>query len=193
MLENAIKYYCGQSEWHQVQFQKLNELLKITSSIKNLEELTDIAFSIRKSLDLVEDQRKELNRFVESLEKVIGALWVQNGDSEPIRTDFVTASPRLKMVATVPSRHKDPEAYAKLMQFYNIPDHLWNVKEEDHPVVSIHWPGLVDDISERTMRGLPLPDGLDPSKMITLYKVTFRQRKEITRDSLTEQTNEIPF
>jgi hypothetical protein len=179
MRDEARKLYLEVEKAHEDLYNSLQALRKVTSQDREIRSLTDTAYALNESLKLLESAKKEINITKDMLTKVIGALWVQVNNQEPIRTWYCTGTPRVKMAATLPSRKSDPEKYGKLMDSLNIPRELWDRPEDEHQIVHIHWPGMVDYVSELSAQGLPLPDGVDMSKAYPNYALTLRPRKEI--------------
>lgn len=179
MLKEAQELYMTTLRAHESLYTRVTQLKRQAASISDMKELADIAYALRETGKLVEDQEKELRVFRETLEKAACALWSQQESHEPIRTAHVTATPDIKFAASVPSRKREPEAYVRMMQSLGVPSHLYTADEEQHPIVNIHWPGFVDYIARCTTEGLPLPDGVDPTKLNPIYKLILRGRKEV--------------
>lgn len=148
------------------------ELVRIKVFIKQcgrMEEQADVAYAANEAFKLLDDLRKEAQVIRELAEKIGTALWVKVSNGDPIRTDYVTATPRVKMTATLPKKSKDPVAYATFMRFLKIPEDI-----ADAEVVRPHWPAVVELLSKLMEEGKPLPPGIDPDKMYPVYKMTLR-------------------
>jgi hypothetical protein len=169
-------------ERHEQVYLKIKELKELASKQGDIKELTDIAYALHECEKFLDAEEKECRNFRETLERVIGALWAKIGNPEPVRTAHVTASPDIKIMVPMPDRRREPEAYQKLMRSMKVPEELWVAGEGDneHSVVKPHWPGMVEYVSQLASRGLPLPDGLDPSKTMSIYKLRYRGKKEVS-------------
>jgi hypothetical protein len=106
-------------------------------------------------------------------------VWVTKESDEPIRTEYVTASPDVKQMVSLPRRRSNPEGYATLMRYLGIAQELWDVDEESHAAVSFHWPGMIDYVSTLLAQGKPLPPGVDPTSTYPVYKLGLRPKREM--------------
>lgn len=152
-------------------------LLRLDKEVKNshdLKELADIAYAVDEVRKLADDTRRESAAVNELSEKLCCALWTVMGSSEPIRTATVTATPDSKLIATLPSRKKQPEEYKTLMIGLGMAP-----EAADQDIFKPHWPGIMDHITRLASEGKPLPPGIDPGKTYTQYKLVFRAKKEV--------------
>jgi hypothetical protein len=170
--------------------EKMQKLKQVISMTKNMEELADIGLCLKDSQSYLDDLKSDNFKLLEVVNKVIGALWVQAGVDEPIRTDCVTASPKLQICATVPSRHKQPEEYAALMQHFGVAEEYWNTPKGTPPAIQIYWPGFVEYTSMLAEQAKPLPPGIDPSKTYSVYNVTYRATRDFS--NLVGGVEELP-
>ena len=138
-----------------------------------MEEFADAAYALHQSLQLLKDTSVTLNRHCEMYQRMAGLIWITIDSPEPIRTDYVTASPRVKYVASPPSRKKNPEKYLELMNWLKIPQEAFIPKHEDEsPAIELHWVGFCDLLSNLAAEGKPLPAGVDVDKVYPQYKLT---------------------
>jgi hypothetical protein len=180
MKENYQDFYRRASEAHNFVIATLPTL----GPKANLSDLADLLLSLKKSSDLLDDARKEIDKVMRAVEAIFCKLAVTSNMTEPVRTDYCTATPKLKMVASIPSIKTEPEKYAQLMRYLKIPEHLWSTAggvngEYQSAKVALHWPGICDLLTERARLGEPMPPGIDPAKVTTNYSVRLTQRKEI--------------
>lgn len=144
------------------------------------EEAVDIAFLLREMADYLDDLRKEMNKVRVIIEKVTCMRWMQtslNDDptksAQSIQGDLAVGTPHLKMAATLPNRHKDPEAYVKFMNQIGVSGEA--LKRD---MVRVHWPLVIDYFTDLSEQGKPLPNGIDTSRTYPLYSLRLRERKE---------------
>ena len=158
----------------------------MTASINetSLEKLAETAFVLKKASALADDLRKQLNKAQAILELAVCQKWIKQTEPSDIRTDYITATPRLKMTTTLPSDKTDPEGYEKLLRALQIPEHCW-------PLMRLHWPGICEDITELAAQGKPFPEGLNPAKNKANYALHYHQRKEII--AADQIDSDIPF
>src|SRR3990172_171746 len=150
----------------------------------SLTDLDETAFVCKKSSELINDLRKQLDKAQQILEAVVCKRWSQLPEPVEISTDYILAQPKLKMQPTFPSERTDPEGYATLMRALDIPEHCWHN-------VRLHWPSLCDHITSLAAEGKPFPLGL--KKIIPQYSLAFRQRKRIVENDKVEDENDNPF
>jgi hypothetical protein len=145
----------------------------------HLEELADLVYALRKLEEMFDDSRKQAKRAKELMEKIACLVWMKRADFEPIRTDYVTASPNIRQICSAPTRKKDPEGFKNLMDHMGIPEDVWNRPEE---LVRPHFPGFAAWISELAENGLPLPKGIDPDKTWPVYSLRLKPKKGVNED-----------
>lgn len=157
----------------------------------NIQELADWAYALSECEKMLDRLRKDAKAAKEMAEKICCLLYTKLGEGGPIRTEHVTATPRVKFMASIPKQSTNPEAFARLMEHLGIPREMW---EKD--VVRPHWPGFTDFFTECLEAGKPLPPGIDPDKTYPLYALTLRKRKDIEESSVSapdEPDEEDPF
>lgn len=140
----------------------------------SIDELADAAFAMREIYNYLDDLRKEVKANKELCERMTCLLWARTSTGDPVRTPFVTATPCIKMTASIPKRSTNLEAWEALMRFLKIPEELWS--EE---VVRPHWPSFVEYTSKLLEQGKPLPDGIDPNKTYPVYSLTLRGKIDV--------------
>jgi hypothetical protein len=189
MPTDAVEMYKKTSKTHNEVFLLINNLRSVAAAggASDILEIANVAYAIKQSLNLIESTRKDLNALHDQFCRLACVRWVQQVEmamtdgTEPednIKTDFCTATPDIKQIAAIPTRKRDPEGFASLMRFLEIPESVWNVPEECE-VVRPHFPGLVDMLSDRASKGLPLPAGIDPHKTYPQYKLVTRGLKGV--------------
>ena len=142
-------------------------------------ELADIAYALRETRELAEDLRKRADALGRLAQSAACVLQVTvNGSAESIKTDYCTAVLKMKTVVSIPKKDRQPEEYAALMDWLNVPRELWQNPESKYSAVEFHWPGLVDLISQRQAKGERLPPGIDPNKTYVEYSLTMRGKKD---------------
>ena len=191
MKESAKTLFRNVKESHEIIYKCMSELRQEVEKCNNYVELCDYAFAVDQSHEYVQDLKVELWKFREFLNKKVDELWLQaavnGGSSFPrsIHTDYVTATPDIKQAPNIPSQKSDPEAYKKLMDYLNIDVSNWpehpnpEYKGAKSEVVKIHWPGLVNLVTENLAAGRPAPPGIDISKLTPIYKLVLRKKRDI--------------
>lgn len=163
---DMMKMYSGLMAHHE-------RLVKEIHETGDAAELADQLLVIDKVTKLLDDVEKKMRGTRDLAERLLCILWVKDGDAEPIRTEYVTASPKVRMAAQIPK--KGTPEYESLVTHLGIRKDI-----ADGDVVRPHWPGVVEYLTDRLTRGLPLPEGIDPTKTYAVYSVALRPKKGIT-------------
>jgi hypothetical protein len=156
----------------------LARLAEEAKRLTSLPELVDLIYALRKTSELADTARKEMNRIEELTIKQACLIWTTT-DGNPIRSDYVTGSPDIKMMASLPRRKSNPEGYAALMRYLGVPDELWDTSDEESEAVRPHFPGMVDLLSRAMQEGRPLPPGISPENTYPLYKMRLVAKKGV--------------
>jgi hypothetical protein len=141
----------------------------------SLVDLADAAYCCREIEKTADDIRKRTIELGEIAQRLACVIEVASEEVEPIRTEYVTATPDVKLIASLPKRSTDPEGFAALMAHLGIPEHAW--QGGDHAPVQLHWKGLMERINRDSAEGKPLPPGVDPTKTYSEYKLCMRGGK----------------
>lgn len=176
MTDDDVQIFTAIRDLHGFLYPKIKQLREETQRCRNLERLADRCMAAKQSLNYVNDLRKELNLLQELAERLACLIWVQLEMTESIKTEHTTAIPNVKMMAAVPKKRTQPEAYAAFMDFLGVPKALY---EGDEDAVRPHWPGMVEYLSGLLAEGKPLPPGIEPDKTYPVYSLTCRKRMEV--------------
>jgi hypothetical protein len=177
MLPEAKQYYSRVKEAHEDLIRIRIEVKEKAEQLNSMEEFADLAYALEMSGKMIDDLEKENRLLNELMQRKACMLWVTRSlDGSNIKTEYTNAKPVMKEIATLPRRHKDPQAYNELMKFLGVPAELL---EGDKPPVGMDWKGMVDMLSDRKAKGLPLPPGIDPDKTYPLYELHMMRRKDV--------------
>lgn len=175
MHKLAIEAYKKAQAAHAEIYTLLKQLREFTESCSDAHEHADTAIAMREIAKFMNDSRKDATVLKELAEKIGCAIWIRDGKSEPIRTDYVTASPDVTMITSLPKRGT-PE-YGEMMKFMGVPEELWC---EESDAVRAHWPGFVKLMSDRLAAGKPLPPGVRTDKTYPRYEFKpLRSKKKV--------------
>lgn len=176
MHELVLRAHNAVKEAHEEAYRCMRRLEEITKTCSDMSEQADTAYGMNECIKLLEDTRKHARRIKETAEKIGCAVWIKDGgDTKNIKTEYVTATPDIKMIASIPKQSTQPEAYNALMDWLQVPE---EAREND--AIRPHWPGLVSHISDLAQQGKPLPPGIDFEKTYPQYSFSpIRGRKEL--------------
>lgn len=147
------------------------------------EELVNFIYVLREMSRHCDDLRKETDQVSKLLEKVCCAIYVTGESTESIRASLATGTPDLKLDVVLPNASKEPEAFAALMNHFNIDPQAVLDK-----VVQPYWPGICAKATAMAAEGKSLP-GIDPKKTYPAYSVRIRpavQLDELVRNMAGE-------
>jgi hypothetical protein len=160
--------------WEEVAKLEVHALQAI-KKCSSLEDLADAAYCCRLIEDTADDIRKRTAETGQLCQRIACALAVATEQVDSIRTDYVTATPDVKMIASIPRRSTHLEQFAALMAHFGVPASAWEGGE--HAAVQPHWPGVMERINRDLAAGKPLPPGVDPDKTYPEYRLLMRKGK----------------
>ncbi len=184
MHPEAVLLYKTAKKFHSDLYVQMGKLRKIGAETTDVKEFADMVYAFKNTVKLLEDSRKELNQVITVLEKVCCSLWSQenqSGNAAPIKTDYVSATPKFKISASIPHHTRDREKYIALMTALGVKRELWDVDYEadEKPAVAINFLGFSDLITSYSKQGLPLPPGIDQDYTFPQFQLVTRGRKEV--------------
>jgi len=145
---------------------------QVVSHGGDVEYCADVGFAMKEIDKLLHDIGVEVRKTLELAEMLACRVWLRSEGDEPIRTEYCTASPRLKMQPAVPK--KDTPELAELLD--------WLGMSKNHGAVRIHWPTLCDLVTQCVENGWPIPKCIDPSSLFEPeMKLTFLKKKDVTK------------
>lgn len=162
----------------------MSDYLISEASKGDVKDLADTAYAMREIASFADEIRKKANKIGEQSQKVACFVAVQaaglNDDPTQLKitTDYCTAMPDVKRIASLPDKRNNPKEYAELMQHYGVsPEHFESTS--GNPFVVCYWPGVIDRINKDMALGKPTPPGIDPTKMIPEYRLNIRGAKGV--------------
>lgn len=153
------------------------------SSVDDLAYLCDAIYLMKKSREVVEDIRKELDAFVRVAEKISSLLWLQEGSGDSLTGAIAKGVPAPGVALSPPSKHKDPEAYAAIMNRLGVPEKFW----KDCDVVKPHFPGLADYATMIMAEGGNLEPEFAVLKQTPTFTVRTTKHRDVDVDALCKQ------
>jgi len=139
----------------------------------DVEDALDTGYAMRDSAEYLNEIKKTIEKFSAKLQAGLCLSFLQQG-VKTWKTDYVTGTVNIRMVATPPKLATDPERYRALMEHFKIPEEVY-----ERELVRIHYPSYEMYCTEVMKRGESAPAGVDPSDMRGLPKITFRKKKGI--------------
>jgi len=112
----------------------------------SIEELTDLAFGLRETLELLDDARKALTKVKNTSERFACLRCTVENKPDKIQTEYCSAETKIKHYAVYPAkRAKDPENFDELMKVLGVPQYLYEAE-----VLRINWEGMKEHCSKLT-------------------------------------------
>lgn len=177
MRDEALSLYARMKQLHEDFYKELLTLRAQTKNPRSLEEIADTVFILKKTHELSNDLRKELDGATKLFEKLACLLVTQLNHFDTIRGELTSATPKCKMAVNFPSISKDPEAYYDFCAALGIDRELAS-KE----VFRLHWPGVSDYLSDLQAKGEKLPEGIDPDKTYPIYSLVCQPARGVSID-----------
>lgn len=183
MLPEFREAYGLARQTHERLYNLLREAERTLTTTPDLAEQVDAAYAMRETAKLLDDTRKDASRLCETASKIACAIAIKSGSADTIRTEYVSATPKMDMAPAVPNRRRDPEQYRAFCAAVGIPEALVNVDENASQVFELHWPGLVSHFTALMEEGKPLPPGVRLDQTYPVYKLSMRGRKEVDAEN----------
>ena len=141
----------------------------------NLLELVDFLYATKKASEMLDESAKKLRGLVDAQKRIICLRWVNSNLSQDnIKTEHVTATPRVTDMPVLPTYKNAPDDYVAFCKHFAITS---DIIENDS--LRPHWPGMKKQIQDDAEQGKPLPPGCDPSKTYPAYDVLLRKKKGV--------------
>jgi hypothetical protein len=183
MHPEAVMLFKTAKKFHGDLYQMMGKLRRDAATTPTTKQgmgnLADMSYALKQTVKLCEDTRKELNQVIEAIEKVCCVIHTQIQEPGPIKTEFVSATPKVKMSASLPHPIRNKEKFEALMKALNIEDRLWNVPEGEKPAIALNFLGFSELISSYLREGKPLPPGIEQETMFPIFSLIIRPRKEV--------------
>lgn len=173
MKQSTVDAYRNVVELHSKIHAYLQEETEGISNL-SLTELADLAYGLRELAKLADDTRKEATKLQTLAEIKACIKWMREQEFGPIRTQYCTATTDIKKCPKLPSRKKDPEAYAQICEWLGLPKEVIESEEE---LFRPHWPGVKEQVSKALGRGENPPVPID--EMIDEFRLKIRKTKGI--------------
>lgn len=139
-----------------------------------VEEQADLEFVLYKCDQLISEFRKTVERARKRRVYIMCIHFANTGRTEPVRTDYVTASPRVTYMPRLPSASNTNQRgeYQELLRTFGVPEEAI-VQDLFRP----HWPSFFEYVKQCEETGKPLPHGVMPERF-PQYEVTHRSTKK---------------
>ena len=129
-------------------------------------ELSDVLFALIQTSKFADDIRKEYDKTVDDIKKVVCERWVLDPASKPtIHGKYSNSQPAYKTRARMPKLKDEPEKYYACNDWLGIPkdlqDHGMMLTQEGEfktKVVEIDYNGFASLIERYTLMNIPIPD-----------------------------------
>lgn len=146
------------------------------ATCNDLTDLADLCFVAGEGVEHCDDLRKECQKMKDNATYRLYFMWLHEQTGEPIRTEYCTVTPSVKMRPELPNRKKNPAEFAKVMEYFAVPKDLWHCETtNDRPALDFNYNGMIEYVTRLVVDGHPLPPGLDATKLSPIYTVRVRR------------------
>lgn len=151
-------------------------------------DCVNLANCCRQSKKYLAEMTKDIAAMEAELERLVcmHILSDISNENAKIETEYCVATADIGHNYVVPTFDKDPEQYAKLMEWLGVDPGLWDrgkeLTEEGEnatKVLDLHWPGFQYLCKRLKQNGYNPPPGVDPERAYPVYKLGIRTRKPI--------------
>lgn len=177
-FEQAKQIYLDVTEFSFAIREQISDLKASIGNLGVVEDVADVDFAINEAVKELDSARKELNALLRLSTQLVCLRWTMQatmtGNAEPVRTDYVTASPKVVDMPKIPSHKSEPEAYRKFCKSIGLSEEVV-VNDLARP----HWPGIVEYVELLAHEGKPIDilGGVDITQTYPVYSVTRRKGK----------------
>ncbi len=192
VAETMLTRWAQARELHVQTFEdilSLREQIVATENGPSNEDLTNLVYITKKTSELCDDLRKELNELESLAGKIVCAKWMKANvndmsAAQPIRAKVATGTPDLGQIAAIPKPKSDPKDYSKLLTFLGVPK-----DKHESGMIRVHWPSFQKHCNELASKGQPLPPGIDPNKTYPDFKLKVTKSRKIELLELVDNRN----
>lgn len=180
MLAYLQKIYKRVDDLWTTQYDEYEELQnEMSGMITSAEEGADIVYALDQTIKKMEDLTKHYKRALTMANEITAAVYVQENINnvtsdglQPIRTDYCTASLKTKTAVGIPSKKKQPEKYAALMEALGVPEKL-------RGALVPHYMGMMELYTDGLEKGVDHLNGWEPEKEYIVFTFTTRKKQGI--------------
>lgn len=154
-----------------------------------LPAMGDLLCVIRQTRDFGEGLRKEYDALIDTIERVICERHFSNASQEtPIKGEYCSFTPKYRPRFSMPTFDKEPEIYAELMDWLQVPEDLRNRGRELYAgedgefrteVVKIDYLGFRDMIEKYQRMGYAMPPCVEACKVNDEPVVILRKTEDL--------------
>lgn len=175
MTPEALRVFQQCQSSHRELIALLVELEKSVKICGDVKELSDTAYALRESLKFAKHQKVEVEKLGKLVAQLTTLLWSQMPTVlREIETDWCKCSPDPQPRASVPKPDRDWDRYKKVMESVGVPKELIETQ-----MMRIDWDLFGEYLAQRKAEGHGLPDGIDPGRTYTEYRLHIRKRRDL--------------
>lgn len=177
MRQDIKRLYKIVEHCHKEVFLELESVFKSIIEEQSIEEFIDMVYAFKQANNLLDSMKRDFNKRIYNLEKIVCLMAVKNNLVGMIKTDYVSAKPMTKMSVSLPSPKSNREAYDKLMADMGIPEKCW--KGQERPMIILDWIGTADYITSKLEKAENIPKEFELFKKTPQVTVRMYAGKEI--------------
>lgn len=134
--------------------------------------VVDAVYVLKRSREIVDDTRKEINKCLDFIERIGCMIALQNEGH--LEGDLAKGSGNVKQQPAIPNREDEPDKYFALMDALGIPREL-----SENRAIKPSFRGIGEFVEKLGAEGKPMPDGLQHARQVSSYTVHARLKPGI--------------
>lgn len=144
----------------------------------SLHALADTLYALRETYETLDEMRKRIDKLRTRYSKQYAVIHVAKGDHTFVaKTDYCSATPKVKATMSVPKKDKDPVEWKALMDWLQIPE-----RARATEAVRVHYPGLQALVSQAMQDCERIPQDLLSRIKTDDIEVSIRKKKGVMDD-----------
>lgn len=151
------------------------ELEHEAREVMDLKQLSDLAYVVKESSDLVKGLRVEIDKLATHIAKIFYVLYASDPNTEArIKTEWCTAAPDPKVHSALPKPDTDPAGYAACLRDMGVSEEVIA-----SGAIRLSWDSYSDYVTALVNAGKPIPGNANPNKTYTEHRVKVRARRKL--------------
>ena len=180
--QKALALYAQVKETHESVFVNMQRAKEAVRELQNLEQIVDVIAVLKKSDELLKDTKSQVAALTAKLQEIACKLYMQHGASnigEPIRTEWVTGTPDIRVKPSLPSFKLNPTMFIAMCNDLGYP-----LEAGDAEMFRPHYPSVMTYLSKLQEQCKPMPAWVDTNRSGSEFGVKCLWKRDVEIDDL---------